>query len=511
MQEQTWVSRCGGRIMWLATWLLVASATSWSQVSWVAPSAASYADAIRFSSDEQRRLCRGVVDGNTYLGAEEDQICQVNVNGTAIKLPSFEFAVGLAHWELVASQLNIPVGLIAGQQGSNLLFACRVADGNSYGVGWGIEIDNVRTCHYVFRGNARSSKDMDYLFPIAADESVQVTLANNQCLTITPPGNEGPVATHSTCNQTNRQVWNLRLRGGSSASLASAAFDGCLAPKGDGSLTLTPCSAPASNLRVSWVNDTELTIRATSTGEFLEINNGSVDQDIALKASTGPTTPWRRATIRTLADSARRLKLLTYNTMMFGKLVQPFAQNELRMTFILDALRREAEQPDVIVLAEIFDEFMRPFLRGRLSAMGYRHWATSPLSPISFVQPSGMWIQSKWPIEESAHILFSQSSGSDSFSLKGVVYARINKMGRRYHVFGTHLQSGFEQSPVRTSQLNEMANFVAARTTPGSNEPIILAGDFNIDMEGQTADYNLMLALLNAQFVSPPRPVGVPA
>ncbi len=232
---------------------------------------------------------------------------------------------------------------------------------------------------------------------------------------------------------------------------------------------------------------------------------------MALKAASDSTSPWQRVSIRSVGDSARRLKLLTYNVMMFGKVVQPYAANELRLQFLLDALRNEAEQPDVVVMAEVFDDLVKPILSSRLSAMGYRHWTSSRSSPLVFLQPSGMWIQSKWPIEDTGFVQFSESTGSDSLSLKGVLYARINKMGRRYHVFGTHLQSGFNNMPTRVAQLNQMANFVASKTTPGSDEPVILAGDFNIDMEGQPVDYGLMLAILNANFTSPPRPVGVPS
>jgi len=43
------------------------------------------------------------------------------------------------------------------------------------------------------------------------------------------------------------------------------------------------------------------------------------------------------------------------------------------------------------------------------------------------------------------------------------------------------------------------------------NEPVIVGGDLNIDMEHQPGDYQNMLAALNASFVNAPRPPGVPS
>jgi endonuclease/exonuclease/phosphatase family metal-dependent hydrolase len=69
----------------------------------------------------------------------------------------------------------------------------------------------------------------------------------------------------------------------------------------------------------------------------------------------------------------------------------------------------------------------------------------------------------------------------DCLAKKGVLYARINKQGRPYHVFGTHLDSGSEMQDVRArkKQLAIIDRFIRALDIP-ADEPVIIAGDFNI-------------------------------
>jgi endonuclease/exonuclease/phosphatase family metal-dependent hydrolase len=92
-------------------------------------------------------------------------------------------------------------------------------------------------------------------------------------------------------------------------------------------------------------------------------------------------------------------------------------------------------------------------------------------------------------------------SGTDCLADKGVAYVAVRKGDRRYHVFGTHAQSihGFDVARVRAAQFARMRDFVDAQAIP-LDEPVILAGDFNVD--AATPELDHMLALLRA--VRPP-------
>lgn len=82
-----------------------------------------------------------------------------------------------------------------------------------------------------------------------------------------------------------------------------------------------------------------------------------------------------------------------------------------------------------------------------------------------------------------------------------MAYVAVRKGDRRYHVFGTHAQSihGFDVARVRAAQFGLMRGFVDAQAI-SIDEPVILAGDFNVDAFSPELDD--MLARLRA--VRPP-------
>ncbi|MDP6907984.1 MAG: hypothetical protein QF371_00690, partial [Flavobacteriales bacterium] len=92
----------------------------------------------------------------------------------------------------------------------------------------------------------------------------------------------------------------------------------------------------------------------------------------------------------------------------------------------------------------------------------------------------GVLIYSKWPIEESANYQFTTCvPGSfDCIAAKGVKYARVNKMGKIYHVFGTHMQAGGSGTYEKYKQYGESRDFIESLQIP-ANEPVIFGGDFN--------------------------------
>lgn len=72
-------------------------------------------------------------------------------------------------------------------------------------------------------------------------------------------------------------------------------------------------------------------------------------------------------------------------------------------------------------------------------------------------------------------------------SAKGVVYARILKTNTQgikqvFNVFGTHMQAwdSVEAANTRLKQQQSINTFIDSLNIPKS-EPIIIAGDFNVD------------------------------
>lgn len=124
-----------------------------------------------------------------------------------------------------------------------------------------------------------------------------------------------------------------------------------------------------------------------------------------------------------------------------------------------------------------------------------------------FEAKGGLLTISKWPIETSELYNFSRENNPGG-RRRGFIYAVINKRGKYYHVFNTHLMwdkksalrevsrdifpdADFldvlerskgeiyrEFQEVRKQQLIEMNEFIKERNIP-DGEPVILGGDFN--------------------------------
>ncbi|HKZ55352.1 MAG TPA: Calx-beta domain-containing protein [Anaerolineales bacterium] len=260
-----------------------------------------------------------------------------------------------------------------------------------------------------------------------------------------------------------------------------------------------------SRVRVSstWVSASQLTFTVppdASCGSHFAtvVVPSSVDAVIQSKpvefVVTSPCNPERR----------NSLDVLSYNVNML-----PTAQ---RMDYRagLIGTHPDLKGHDVIVFVELMSDSHRDLItwllrseypyQGRI--LGRDHWGFPfpALVPLP-IQDGGVIILSKWPIEAEAQSLFGAvcTPIPDCLGDKGVNYARINKAGQRYHIFGTHLDSGPDAADmrVRKEQFDIMSRFVLTRRI-ASGDPVIMAGDFNVDRNFQNGEYQRMLSALSA-------------
>ena len=136
---------------------------------------------------------------------------------------------------------------------------------------------------------------------------------------------------------------------------------------------------------------------------------------------------------------------------------------------------------DVVVIEEAFDPFVRDqdFVPA-MQAQGFIH--DSGILNDYFPWNGGVMIFSRWPIEATDEYDFQLCgpNSADCFANKGIMYAKVNKMGKRYHIFGTHMDAGSAPADIEAKELQyaEMRDFIAAQNIP-SYESIIYCGDFN--------------------------------
>lgn len=157
---------------------------------------------------------------------------------------------------------------------------------------------------------------------------------------------------------------------------------------------------------------------------------------------------------------------------------------------------------DAIVFQELFDDEARRVL---LSGIAEEYpYSTKVLGREDTLirQDGGVVIVSRWPIEQEQEMTFGAiCKMQDCLADKGVVYAEIAKGSRSYHLFGIHAQSDFRgnSAKVREDQFQLFHSFVTAQMI-SRQDPIILAGDFNVDCN-VGSEFQRMLVLLDAQAI----------
>jgi endonuclease/exonuclease/phosphatase family metal-dependent hydrolase len=162
---------------------------------------------------------------------------------------------------------------------------------------------------------------------------------------------------------------------------------------------------------------------------------------------------------------------------------------------------------DVIVFSEAFDNKVRNRLLADLKAeYPYRTEILGTDGRIT--QDGGVIMVSRWPITAEAQRLYGDVCvGGDCWADKGVLYARLEKHGKPYHVFASHTQAGRNmwQRRARMRQLGIIKSFIDDLEL-AATESVFIAGDLNVD-KYDTGEYAAMLRVLDAWY---PRPLGHP-
>lgn len=199
-----------------------------------------------------------------------------------------------------------------------------------------------------------------------------------------------------------------------------------------------------------------------------------------------------------IADTANPnlLHIVTYNPGMLMPLNISDQDEDERAEVMYKALPKNM---DVIVFQELFEPEKNKIILNSLKP--WYPYSTGKHNKIlipGIGKEGGVKIISKYPILEETEISFSENGcvPNDFFSMfanKGVKHAKINKQGQIIHIFGTH-------TSLQPCDLYVMGKFIADANIP-QNEVVIMAGDFNVDMnryKNGSDNYTIMLDTLNA-------------
>lgn len=480
------------------------------------------------------RICRVQSGSNYYVGVATDGICTYVDGNTTTSSTNFLVAAGLGKWE--APNLPNPVEV------GNLNFAptqvCRPTL-HTQQLATGYTLGSPARCYLPTSAGAVITTNFEVLYPFDTSGPMHV-LQHGLCLSTRSGIPNVPV--FQACNNQITDQWRLVSATGG-FRLESVATPGTCVAQGnivsfpipiEGGRLVACASAPVLNLENFGIRTYRVRDTAANLVFSRRSDGRSTGSPSTFRAATG--SPAELFEFFTLNEASRRLTAVSYNAYLLADDQFPALKQDDRAEWIGDAMDREGLLADVVAFQEGFQNSARIKLLAKLIGKGYLYFTgvpdwpqiiydtewLSPLTHITFGQfriytNGGVFVASRWPIERINYTRFVNAStspdifgvGADRFAAKGVTYARINKLGRRYHIFNTHLQAGSSESAVRRAQLQEMRIFADVMLAGQSPEDgVIFAGDFNVEMETEVSDYNNMLDRLSARFFDQTRPAG---
>ena len=141
---------------------------------------------------------------------------------------------------------------------------------------------------------------------------------------------------------------------------------------------------------------------------------------------------------------------------------------------------------DAIVLQEAFSNDHRQQIIEMLKAE-YPH-NTQPLGDDEwFSHNGGVAILSRWPMIRQEMLVFDRCRGPDCLVKKGAIYVGLDTNLGPVHLIGLHLQAEVDYGTTRLRQIDQLRTVIKSLELP-DDEPVLLAGDFNIDFYTDATD-----------------------
>ena len=146
----------------------------------------------------------------------------------------------------------------------------------------------------------------------------------------------------------------------------------------------------------------------------------------------------------------------------------------------LDTIAEYVTGYDAIVFQELFDPALTAHFRSNISAE-YPYMTDIPFK-LGKLLTGGSFIASRHPIIEHDDAVYDACRADGCLASKGMNYAKINKNGKIYNLFGTHTHAYTtpDDIAVRFAQLAQLKTFIDSKNIP-ANEPVLMGGDFNVD------------------------------
>jgi endonuclease/exonuclease/phosphatase family metal-dependent hydrolase len=198
------------------------------------------------------------------------------------------------------------------------------------------------------------------------------------------------------------------------------------------------------------------------------------------------------------ATNPHVLNVMSFNAQMLPLGIAGLDQASLRASIIPTYM---SPYQDVVVFQELMDESARVNnLIPGMVAQGFTYYTQILNYDPQYITNGGVIFFSRWPIERTQDWEYTACgpNSEDCIAIKGVQYIKINKLGIKYHLFGTHMDAGGLQEDIdaKQVQMGEIRRFIEAQNIP-QYEAVILGGDFNTSPFSAQNLYANMLDTLN--------------
>ncbi len=221
------------------------------------------------------------------------------------------------------------------------------------------------------------------------------------------------------------------------------------------------------------VNGVDYILRYQS---YSTVPDGGIYDDVLFSIYEADDTPYS-VIPADLAD-ANTLNVMSYNVFLRPESPAFPDDQSIRSQHIADY----THDMDVIILQEAFDNAARPTLLAALAAE-YPYQSSVVDDTSNPLEDGGVVIVSRFPFDSEDQLLWgSTCHDDDCVSNKGIKYVRVNKNGKYYHVFGTHMDAFNEVDDINTrkAQLVMWKNYIDSKNIP-STEAVLMGGDYNVD------------------------------
>lgn len=185
------------------------------------------------------------------------------------------------------------------------------------------------------------------------------------------------------------------------------------------------------------------------------------------------------------------MRIVAYNVHLLPDIAARLAGKRGESAYRAQAIGKQLAGFDLIGISEAFDHDYTQDLIGTLQSNLTTPFAIAhgPKRSGGHLIGSGLVLASRWPIEQTHTITYSQASRfltdgfkADGFAAKGALHARIrigNGPNARVDCFLTHLES--RSSSARQKQITELSKFISLYAT--DNYPLVIMGDFNVNAD----------------------------